>query len=52
MLRAELGAKPGEFLVGGVGRLAASKGFDGFELEQAALPNEDIDEALLMERVE
>jgi glycosyltransferase involved in cell wall biosynthesis len=27
-LRAELGAGPGEFLVGGVGRLAKSKGFD------------------------
>lgn len=27
-LRAELGAAPGEFLVGGVGRLAKSKGFD------------------------
>ena len=27
-LRAELGAAPGEFLIGGVGRLARSKGFD------------------------
>lgn len=27
-LRAELGAQPGEYLVGGVGRLAHSKGFD------------------------
>ena len=27
-LRAELGARPGDFLVGGVGRLARSKGFD------------------------
>jgi glycosyltransferase involved in cell wall biosynthesis len=27
-LRAELGAGPGDFLVGGVGRLAKSKGFD------------------------
>jgi glycosyltransferase involved in cell wall biosynthesis len=27
-LRAELGAQPGDFLIGGVGRLARSKGFD------------------------
>jgi glycosyltransferase involved in cell wall biosynthesis len=40
-LRAELGAKPGEFLVGGVGRLAASKGFDVLisAFEQASMPD-------------
>jgi len=40
-LRAELGAKPGEFLVGGVGRLAHSKGLDTLieAFKQANLPN-------------
>jgi glycosyltransferase involved in cell wall biosynthesis len=40
-LRAELGAQPGERLIGGVGRLASSKGFDVLirAFEQAALPD-------------
>jgi len=40
-LRAQLGARPDEFLVGGVGRLAASKGFDVLirAFERAAMPN-------------
>lgn len=40
-VRAELGAGPGEFLVGGVGRLAKSKGFDVLlrAFAAAALPN-------------
>jgi glycosyltransferase involved in cell wall biosynthesis len=39
-LRAEAGAAPGEFLVGGVGRLARSKGFDVLirAFREAALP--------------
>jgi glycosyltransferase involved in cell wall biosynthesis len=39
-LRAELGAGPGDFLVGGVGRLAKSKGFDTLlrAFERAAIP--------------
>jgi len=40
-LRAEIGVKPGEFLVGGVGRLAHSKGLDTLieAFKQANLPN-------------
>jgi glycosyltransferase involved in cell wall biosynthesis len=40
-LRAELGAQPGERLIGGVGRLASSKGFDVLirAFNQAALPD-------------
>jgi glycosyltransferase involved in cell wall biosynthesis len=40
-LRAELGVKPDEFLVGGVGRLAYSKGFDILieAFKRAALPD-------------
>lgn len=40
-LRAELGAGPDDFLVGGVGRLARSKGWDTLvqAFERAALPN-------------
>jgi glycosyltransferase involved in cell wall biosynthesis len=40
-LRAELGARPGERLIGGVGRLASSKGFDLLirAFEQAGLPD-------------
>jgi glycosyltransferase involved in cell wall biosynthesis len=40
-LRADLGAAPGDFLVGGVGRLAESKGFDTLlrAFDRAALPN-------------
>jgi glycosyltransferase involved in cell wall biosynthesis len=39
--RAELGAAPTDYLIGGVGRLAASKGFDLLiaAFERAALPN-------------
>jgi glycosyltransferase involved in cell wall biosynthesis len=40
-LRAELGAGPGDFLVGGVGRLAKSKGFDTLirAFAAAGIPN-------------
>jgi glycosyltransferase involved in cell wall biosynthesis len=40
-LRADLGAGPGDFLVGGVGRLAESKGFDTLlrAFQAAALPH-------------
>lgn len=39
-LRAELGAGPGDFLIGGVGRLATSKGFDTLlrAFDAAAIP--------------